>query len=141
MIGQVEARLELLRTIEGGSLGDPLALIAYLAGQELGLPARELNGARRRALLLRAAGGDPRREPELDERAARALALELYSDARRARLGAALDALAPLARELPRVRAAIVFLAADLDLAWRLFVLGLLAEELGADGEGEGEGD
>jgi hypothetical protein len=29
------------------------------------------------------------------------------------------------------VREAAIFLAADVDLAWRLFALGLLAEELG----------
>ncbi len=104
-----------------------------MAGQQVELPERELAGALRRALLLRAAGGDPARELELDERAAKALALELYSEPRRARLGAALDGLAPLARELPRVRQAVVFLASDLDLAWRLFMLGLLAEELGGD--------
>jgi hypothetical protein len=34
-------------------------------------------------------------------------------------------------RELPLAREAALFLAADLDLAWRLYALGLLAEELG----------
>ena len=124
---------ELLGAIEHGELGDPLGLVAYIAGQQVELPEAELAGALRRALLLRASGGDPTRELELDERAAKALALELHSDARRAQLGAALDGLAPLARELPRVREAVVFLAADLDLAWRLFMLGLLAEELGGE--------
>ena len=36
-----------------------------------------------------------------------------------------------LARDLPRTKDAVLFLAADLDLAWRLYALGLLAEELG----------
>jgi hypothetical protein len=121
----------LLASLEAGELGDPLPLLAYIAGQALALDPAELDAARRRALLLRAAGGDPARELELDERAVKALALDLHSDERRARLGEALDGLAPGARELPRVRAAIVFLASDLDLAWRLFALGLLAEELG----------
>jgi hypothetical protein len=124
---------ELLEAIEQGELGDPLPLLAYIAGQQVELPEAELAGALRRALLLRASGGDPARELELDERAVKALALELYSDGRRAELGAALDGLAPLARELPRVREAIVFLAADVDLAWRLFIVGLLAEELGGE--------
>ncbi len=42
-----------------------------------------------------------------------------------------MDELAPLVRELPQLREAVVFLASDLDLAWRLFMVGLLAEELG----------
>ena len=36
-----------------------------------------------------------------------------------------------LARDLPRVREATLFLAGDVELAWRLFALALLAEELG----------
>jgi hypothetical protein len=32
---------------------------------------------------------------------------------------------------LPTVRAAALFLAADLELSWRLYALALLAEELG----------
>jgi len=129
----VEALAELLGELETGGLGDPLALVAYLAGQRLELPHTELNGARRRALLLRATGGDPLRELELDEPAVKALALDLHSPERASELTAALDALAPHARALPRVREAVVFLAADPDLAWRLFIAGLLAEELGAD--------
>jgi hypothetical protein len=131
MIGAVEVA-ELLGAIEGGELGDPLPLLAYIAGQQVDLPRGEVDEALRRALLLRAAGGDPRRELDVDDRAARSLALDLHTDARSGRLGAGLDGLAPLARDLPRVREAVVFLAADLDLAWRLFMLALLAEELGA---------
>jgi hypothetical protein len=123
---------ELLGSIEAGELGDPLPLLAYIAGQQLELEPAELAAACRRALLLRASEGDPRRELDVDERATKALALDLYSEARRAELGAALDGLAPLARDLPRVREAVVFLASDLDLAWRLFAVGLLAAELGA---------
>jgi len=128
----MEPAAELLAAIEGGELGDPLALLAYIAGQELELPAAELGGARRRALLQRAAGGDPRRERDLDDRAVKALALDLHTEARRRELGDALDGLALLVGDLPRVRSAVVFLAADLDLAWRLFMLALLAEELGS---------
>jgi hypothetical protein len=128
----VEAVAELLGAIEGGGLGDPLPLLAYIAGQQVELPRAELDGARRRALLIRAAGGDPRREPDLDDRSAKSLALDLHTEARCRELAEALDGLAPLARDLPRVRAAVVFLAADLDLAWRLFMLARRAVVRGA---------
>jgi hypothetical protein len=124
---------ELLERVEAGELGDPLPVLAYVAGQRVDLPASELHHARRRALLLLAAGGDPRRELRVDDRAVKGLAADLFSDARRAQLAAAIDELARLARDLPRTRDAVLFLAADVDLAWRLLALALVAEELGAE--------
>ena len=124
---------ELLHRVDAGELGDPLPVLAYVAGQSLALDDEELNGARRRALLLLAAGGDPHRELSIDDRAVKAVAADLYSEARRDELGRAIDALVLRVRELPRAREAALFLAADVDLAWRLFALGLLAEELGDD--------
>jgi hypothetical protein len=121
----------LLERIEAGELGDPLTISAYVAGRNVEIPEGELNEARRRALLLLAAGGDPHRDLEVDSRAVKALAVDLYSDERRTALASGVDELALLARELPRTRDAVLFLAADLDLAWRLYALGLLAEELG----------
>jgi hypothetical protein len=82
-------------------------------------------------MLLLAAGGDPHRELVVDDRAVKALAADLWSGERRGELATALDALALRARELPRVREAVLALAADLDLAWRLLALALVAEELG----------
>lgn len=120
----------LLVRLEDGELGDPLPVLAYVAGQAIELDEAELNEARRRALLLLAAGGDPHRELGVDDRAVKALATDLYSPERRAAIGASIDALALRARELPRVRAATLFLAADTEFAWRLFAVGLLAEEL-----------
>lgn len=122
---------ELLGRVDAGELGDPLPVLAFVAGQGVELPDEELNGARRRALLLVAAGGDPHRELDVDDRAVKALASDLYSDERRDQLGRGVDALAVRVRDLPTAREAALFLAADLDLAWRLFMLGLLAEELG----------
>jgi hypothetical protein len=121
---------ELLLRVDGGELGDPLPVLAYLAGQEVEISDEELNGARRRALLLVAAGGDPHRPLEVDDRAVKFLAADLYNDERRAQLGAGIDAVVLLVRDLPTAREAALFLAADVDLAWRLFALGLLAEEL-----------
>lgn len=122
----------LLARLETGALGDPLPVLAYLAGQDVALDEGELNEARRRALLLLAAGGDLRRDLEVDDRAVKALAVDLYSDERRAAIAHAVDALVLRVRDLPRVREATVFLAGDVDLAWRLYALGLLAEVLGA---------
>ncbi len=121
----------LLEQLEAGELGDPLPVLAYLAGRAVELPDGELNEARRRAMLLLATAGDPRRELEVDDRAVKAVALDLYTEQRRDQLAQGVDAIALNARELPAVREAALFLAADPDLAWRLYALALLAEELG----------
>jgi hypothetical protein len=121
---------ELLARLEAGELGDPLPVLAYLAGDAVPVPDEELNGAVRRALLLVAAGGDPHRELTVDDRAVKAVAADLWDDERRAAFGRALDALVLRVRERPRVREAALYLAADVDLAWRLWSLGLLAAEL-----------
>jgi len=121
---------ELLARVEAGDLGDPLPVLAYLAGEALELDEDDLNGARRRALLLVAAGGDPHRELGVDDRAVKALAADLWTDERREAYGRSLDALVVRVRDLPNTREAALFLATDVDLAWRLYALGLLAEEL-----------
>ena len=119
-----------LGQLETGELGEPLTVLAFLAGREVELPPEELNEARRRAMLLLAAGGDPNRGLGVDDRAVKALAADLFSEERRRALGRAVDALALAARDLPRVRDATLFLAAEPELAWRVFALSLLAEEL-----------
>jgi hypothetical protein len=120
-----------LARVDAGELGDPLPVLAYVAGQALELPTAELNAARRRALLLVAAGGDPHRELGVDDRAVKSLAADLYDAERRAALGRSLDDLVLRVRDLPAAREAALFLVADVDLAFRLFALALLAEELG----------
>jgi len=127
----VDALDELLARVDTGELGDPLPVLAYIAGQAVEIDGDELNGARRRALLLQAAGGDPRRELDVDDRSVKALAADLYSEERRAQLGSSIDALVVRVRDLAVAREAALFLAADVDLAWRLYALALLAEELG----------
>jgi hypothetical protein len=119
-----------LARIDAGDLGDPLPVLAYLAGQSVDLPEEDLNAARRRALLLVAAGGDPHRELGIDDRAVKSLAADLYEDERRVALGRALDALVLRVRDLPVARDAALFLVSDVDLAWRMWALTLLAEEL-----------
>ena len=121
----------LLIRVDAGDLGDPLPVLAYIAGQAVEIDEAELNGARRRALLLVAAGGDPHRELGVDDRAVKALAADLYTDERRRMLGRSIDELVLRARDRHAAREAALFLAGDVDLAWRLFSLALLAEELG----------
>jgi hypothetical protein len=121
---------DLLVRIDSGDLGDPLPVLAYLAGASVEIDEGELNGARRRALLLMAAGGDPHRELDVDDRAVKAIATDLFTDERRAQLARGIDSLVLRVRELPAAREGAIFLAGDIDLAWRLYALGLLAEEL-----------
>jgi hypothetical protein len=121
---------ELLARVEAGELGDPLPVLAYVAGQAVEIDDEELNGARRRALLLLAAGGDPHREIGVDDRAVKAIAADLYTEERREALGRAIDALVVRVRDLPQSREAALFLAGDVDLAFRMYAMGLLAEEL-----------
>ena len=116
--------------VDAGELGDPLPVLAYLAGQSVQLDDAELNGARRRALLLVAAGGDPHRELDVDDRAVKAIAADLHTPERREELARSIDDLVLRVRDLPVAREAALFLAGDVDLAWSLFALALLAEEL-----------
>ena len=130
MMPAVDELDALLEQIDAGALGDPLPVLAYVAGQSVEIDEGELNGARRRALLLVAAGGDVHRDLDVDDRAVKALAADLYDADRRTQLARALEALVQRVRELPVAREAAIFLVGDVDLAWRLFSLALLAEEL-----------
>ncbi len=130
MIPSVDAVQALLERVEAGELGDPLPVLAYVAGQRVELDADAVNAAKRRAITVIAADGDVHRELTVDEVAVKRLAVELYTDERRAQLGSGIDELALRARSLPLVREAALFLAADVDLAWRLFSLGLVVEDL-----------
>jgi hypothetical protein len=122
---------DLLARVDSGELGDPLPVLAYVAGLSVAINVDELNAARRRALLLVAAGGDPHRELGVDDRPVKALAADLYTDERRQQLGRALDAIVLRVRDFPTAREAALFLVGDIDLAWRVYALSLLAEELG----------
>ena len=111
-------------------LGPPLA---YLAGQGVALGEDELRGAVRRAELLLAAGGDPRRELELDGRAVTALAADLDDPAARAELLRGLERLHGESEGLPAVDAALTRLREEPELAWRSYACALLAEALTGD--------
>jgi hypothetical protein len=111
--------------------GELLVVLCWLVREDVSIDESELNAARRRAMFVLAAGGDPHRDLELDSVAAERLADELDSPGRRAGLVTALDELP--ADGLPEVTAAVDALRADPELAWRSFALSLLADELADD--------
>jgi hypothetical protein len=125
VLQQVEAAL--------GDRGQAHVAIAFLAGADVTIPEDELRGARRRAVLLLAAGGDPHRDLELDGRAVRALANDLDSEPRREALASGLSAVADAAPDLEVLHSTVDELLADTDLAWRSFACSLLVEELSED--------
>ena len=81
-------------------------------------------------MLLVAAGGDPHRELEVDDRAVKALAADLYTDERRAALGRSIDALVLRVRDLGAAREAALYLAATSTSPGGSIRSALLAEEL-----------
>ena len=123
-LAELEARL---------AAGEPVEIdvsLALLGGQAVELDEHELRGARRRAVQLLAAGGDPRREPEPDGRAVKALGADLASPTRKAALAEGLASLRDTVEGLPEVSAHLERLVADQELAWRWFACTLLADEL-----------
>jgi hypothetical protein len=108
-----------------------LVILCWLVREDVDLDEADLNAARRRAMFVLAAGGDPHRELELDSVAAERLAAELDTPERRRALAAALDALP--ADDLPAVIAALEALRGEPDLAWRSFALALLADEIAGE--------
>ena len=129
MTAGIRARLEELESsgLEPRS-SELLVVLCWLVQDDVPIDQAELNAARRRAMFVLAAGGDPHRDVGLDSIAAERLAGELDKPRRRDQLAAALDELP--AEDLPAVAAAVESLRADRDLAWRSFALSLLADEL-----------
>ena len=129
MTAGTRARLEELERAElDPRSGELLVVLCWLVKDDVAVDEAELNGARRRAMFVLAAGGDPYRDVGPDSVAAERLAGELDTPDRRAQLAAALDGLP--ADDLPAVTSARESLRADPDLAWRSFALSLLADEL-----------
>ena len=116
----------------GENPGADVALV-YLVHEEVLLDEDELHGALRRAVLLLATGGDPRRGLDLDGRAVTALADDLDAPAQRAELLSALEDVAELLVGLPELTARLAALRADPGRAWRTLALALLADELDED--------
>jgi hypothetical protein len=121
---QLEERLG-----EGDRVEVEISLI-LLAGRDVDLDEDELRAARRRAVQLLAAGGDPRRELDPEGRAVTALADDLNTPDRKAALGAGLASLRATVAGLTNVSARLERLAADEALAWRWYACTLLGEVL-----------
>ena len=116
---------------EAGFPPESLAsVLVWLVLSEVPVDEAELGAARRRAMLVLAAGGDPHRELVPDDVAVARLADELDDPERRAALAAALDGLAADAEGLVAVTDALDALRGDPELAWRVYALALLADEL-----------
>jgi hypothetical protein len=125
----VRARLEELERsgLEPRS-SELLVVLCWLVRDDVALDEAEINAARRRAMFVLAASGDPHRDLELDSIAAERLAAELDTPERRTALATALGELP--AEGLPSVAGAVEALRAEPELAWRSFALALLADEL-----------
>jgi hypothetical protein len=123
-----------LEELEGSGLearsGELLVVLVWLVAAELGIEENDLNAARRRAMFVLAAGGDPHRELDHDSIAAERLSAELDTPERRRALSEALDGLADDADGLETVTEALGLLRSEPDLAWRSLALALLADEL-----------
>ena len=124
---------ELLELLEARPSNSLLLGLAWLAGQGIELDSEEVRATVRRAELLLAAGGDPRRELELDGRAVAAVAADLDDPDARERLEDSLNALATEAEGLASVASALAQLRAQPDLAWQCYAGALLAEAIGGD--------
>ena len=105
-------------------------MLAFFAGRGVPVDEDELNAAIRRAELILAAGGDPRRQLDPFGRAATALADDLDSPERRRALQAGLEGLRSEVADLRGAREALGLLLDDEDLAWNVYATSLLAEAL-----------
>jgi hypothetical protein len=126
-LAQLEDRLA-----EGNQVDVEVSLV-LLAGRGVDLDEDELHAARRRAVQLLAAGGDPHRDLDPEGRAVTALAEDMNTLERRAALESGLESLRPTVEGLAHVSARLDRLVEDDDLAWRWFSCTLLGEVLVED--------
>ena len=123
-----------VRSVERAEPTEQWVMLCFFAGRDVPVDDDELNGAIRRAELLLAAGGDPRRTLDPFGRAAESLADDLDAPDRRALLRAGLEALRADVAGLRGARESLALLLSDPDLAWRAYATSLLAEAL-AEGD------
>lgn len=122
-----------LEVLEAGPSNTLLLGLAWLAGQQVELDEGELKAALRRAELLLATGGDPRRELDLDDRAVSAVAGDLDAEGARNELEDALARLTADSEGLAAVSDGLARLRSQPDLAWQCFVYALLADGIGGE--------
>ena len=122
--------VELESRLQAGETVELEVSLSLLAGRAVELDEDELRAARRRAVQLLAAGGDPRRELDPEGRAVSSLAADLDAPECRAALAEGLSRLEGLVDDLADVRARLETLERDGDAAWRWFACTLLAEEI-----------
>ena len=127
--------VEILAPFETAPPDVRVVVLCHLVSDAITIDPAERNAAVRRAALLLATGGDPRRPLELDGRAVGSLADDLDSDERRAQLAAGLDALTGELRAgeptaLPQAAATLATLLADPALAWCGYAAAILADAL-----------
>jgi hypothetical protein len=119
-----------VRALERAAPADQWAMLCFFAGRRVVVEEDELNAAVRRAELLLAAGGDPRRELDPFGRAATALADDLDAPERRAALRQGLVEVQEEVAGLRGARESLALLLGDPDLAWKAYATALLAEAL-----------
>ena len=123
----------MLELLEAGPSNSLLLGLAWLAGRDVELDPDEVKAAVRRAELLLAAGGDPRRELELDGRAVTSVADDLDDPRARDQLEDALARLAAASEGMTAVSDGLARLRAQPNLAWQSYACTLLAEAMGED--------
>ena len=119
-----------VRAVERAEPEEQWTRLCVFAGRRVVVDEDELNGAVRRAELLLAAGGDPRRPLDPFGRAAMSLAEDLDTAERRAQLRLGLRALVGEVKGLRGARESLALLLSDADLAWQAYATALLAEAL-----------
>ena len=122
-----------IRASERADPEEQWALLCFVAGRRVTLDEHELHAAVRRAELLLAAGGDPRRRLELYGRAVTALAEDLDAPERRTQLAGGLIDLQTEIQGLRGAGEAVRLLRRDPDLAWQSYAMSLLADALSGD--------
>ena len=123
-LAQLEERLA-----EGNQVEVEVSLI-LLAGRGVDVDEDELRAARRRAVQLLAAGGDPRRELDPEGRAVTALAGDLDTPARQSRARIRPGSLRPRVDGLPDVSARLDRLPRTTSSRGAGYACTLLGEEL-----------
>mgnify|MGYP000928891388 CR=1 FL=1 len=122
--------VDVLAQFEDAADETRIVVLCHLASGAVAIDEDELNAAIRRAQLLLATGGDPRRELELDGRAVVSLADDLDEPERRSALSGRLRTIAAELDALPHAGATVARLLSEEETAWRGYAAAMLADSL-----------